>query len=77
MPPYINNNISVYNNNTNIILSSLSNMPPCPGIILEKSLTLKCLLIDENTKSPNCPAIDKIIVIRISTKIFILPIVNT
>ncbi len=50
MPPYINNNISVYNNNTNIILSSLSNMPPCPGIILEKSLTLKCLLIDENTK---------------------------
>ena len=45
--------------NINKILSNLSNIPPCPGIIFEKSFLPKYLLIAEKTKSPNCPNIDK------------------
>ena len=41
-------------------------MPPCPGIRLEKSLTLNVLLIDENTKSPSCPTIAKNNVVSIN-----------
>ena len=40
---------------TNIILSSLSSTPPCPGIKLEKSFILNLLFIAEKNKSPNCP----------------------
>ena len=42
-------------NITNIMLSSLSNTPPWPGIKLEKSFTLNLLFIAEKNKSPNCP----------------------
>ncbi len=56
------------------MLSNLSSNPPCPGIILPKSLTLYCLFIIEAVKSPIIPAIDvKIdIIIRIKILIFIL-----
>ena len=40
------------------MLSNLSNIPPWPGIILEKSFILKYLLIAEKTKSPICPTTD-------------------
>ena len=39
----------------NIILSSLSNIPPWPGIILPLSFTLDSLFNFDSIKSPNVP----------------------
>ena len=52
----------MYANVTKIKLSIRSSIPPWPGIKLLKSLILFSLLILLNTKSPNCPIIDKSIV---------------
>ena len=43
---------------TNIKLSNLSSIPPCPGIIFPKSFILQYLLIADAVRSPNCPATD-------------------
>ena len=51
-------------NTINIMLSNLSNIPPCPGIKLEKSFVLYYLFIEENTKSPIWPNIVRINVTR-------------
>ena len=37
------------------MLSSLSSIPPWPGIIFEKSFMPYNLFIAEKNKSPNCP----------------------
>ena len=65
---------SIYVKITNIMLSSLSRIPPWPGIKLEKSLTLYCLLMLEKNKSPIWPTIDNnnVIEIRISKLISLL-----
>ena len=50
---------------TNNKLSNLSNIPPCPGIILPLSLVLTCLLNFDSTRSPvvpNMEAINEIII---------------
>ena len=47
--------------------SILSNIPPCPGSKLEKSLTPNVLLIEEKTKSPTSE-INGISIERITTK---------
>ena len=39
----------------NIILSSLSSNPPCPGIKAPLSLTFDCLLNFDSIRSPNVP----------------------
>ena len=39
----------------NIILSSLSNNPPWPGIITPLSLTLDCLFSFDSIRSPKVP----------------------
>ena len=44
---------------TDIMPSSLSSTPPCPGIILPESLTPKILLNLDSNKSLNCSIIDK------------------
>lgn len=43
------------------MLSNLSKIPPCPGIIVPKSFILQNLFIAEKDKSPICPAILAII----------------
>ena len=63
---------NVKTNITNIILSILSSIPPCPGIILEKSLILYALLIAEKNKSPILPTILKKSVIKVIWYILIV-----
>ena len=56
------------------MLSNLSKIPPCPGIIVPKSFILQNLFIAEKDKSPICPAIlaiiAEIIICNISKFIF-------